>query len=94
MTAQEMESHIVRYDELKPCKTAFIDAHTPGSDQKDNFTIIGPGVSESPDQHVHISETPGFNIGAALPFALGLNLFITIFFPQYASLTINLSISY
>ena len=33
--------------------------------QKDNFTIIGPGVSESPDQHVHISETPGFNIGAA-----------------------------
>ena len=65
MTAQEMESHIVRYDELKPCKTAFIDAHTPGSDQKDNFTIIGPGVSESPDQHVHISETPGFNIGAA-----------------------------
>ena len=65
MTAQEMESHIVRYDDLKPCKTAFIDAHTPGSDQKDNFTIIGPGVSESPDQHVHISETPGFNIGAA-----------------------------
>ncbi|SVC93167.1 uncharacterized protein METZ01_LOCUS346021, partial [marine metagenome] len=27
MTAQEMESHIVRYDDLKPCKTAFIDAH-------------------------------------------------------------------
>ena len=65
MTAQEMESHIVRYDDLKPCKTAFIDTHTPGSDQKDNFTIIGPGVSESPDQHVHIYETPGFNIGAA-----------------------------
>ena len=65
MTAQEMESHIVRYDDLKPCKTAFIDAHTPGSDQKDNFTIIGSGVSESPDQYVHISETPGFNIGAA-----------------------------
>ena len=65
MTAQEMESHIVRYDDLRPCKTAFIDAHTPGSDQKDNFTIIGPGVSESPDQYVHISETPGFNIGAA-----------------------------
>lgn len=56
---------IVRYGELKPCKTAFIDAHTPGSDQKENFTIIGGGVSESADQHVHISETPGFNIGAA-----------------------------
>ncbi|MEL7184294.1 MAG: cupin, partial [Pseudomonadota bacterium] len=28
-------------------------------------TIIGGGVSESPDQHVHIKDTPGFNIGAA-----------------------------
>lgn len=65
MTAQEMETQIVRNGDLKPCKTAFIDAHTPGSDQKENFTIIGGGVSESPDQHVHISDKIGFNIGAA-----------------------------
>ena len=65
MTPQEMESRIVRYGDLQPCKTAFIDAHTPGSDQKENFTIIGGGVSESPDQHVHISIPHGFNIGAA-----------------------------
>lgn len=65
MTPTEMEARIVRYGELKPCRTAFIDAHTPGSDQKENFTIIGGGVSESADQHVHITETPGFNIGAA-----------------------------
>ena len=65
MTPQEMEARIVRYGDLVPCKTAFIDAHTPGSDQKENFTIIGGGVSESADQHVHIRETPGFNIGAA-----------------------------
>ena len=60
-----IEDRIVRYGDLKPCKTAFIDAHTPGSDQKENFTIIGGGVSESPDQHVHIAEQIGFNIGAA-----------------------------
>ena len=65
MTPQEMESRIVRYGDLQPCKTAFIDAHTPGSNQKENFTIIGGGVSESPDQHVHISILHGFNIGAA-----------------------------
>lgn len=65
MTPHELEQRIVRYGELQPCKTAFIDAHTPGSDQKENFTIIGGGVSESADQHVHIAETPGFNIGAA-----------------------------
>ncbi|WP_424985743.1 cupin [Microbulbifer sp. S227A] len=60
-----IQQRIVRYGELKPCKTAFIDAHTPGSDQKENFTIIGGGVSESPDQHVHITDRIGFNIGAA-----------------------------
>ena len=65
MTPQQMEARIVRYGDLRPCKTAFIDAHTPGSNQKENFTIIGGGVSESPDQHVHIRDTPGFNIGAA-----------------------------
>ncbi|MFS4581126.1 cupin domain-containing protein [Phaeobacter sp. C3_T13_0] len=65
MTPQDMDKRIVRYGDLKPCKTAFIDAHTPGSDLKENFTIVGGGVSESPDQHVHIRETPGFNIGAA-----------------------------
>ncbi|MEM1161225.1 MAG: cupin domain-containing protein [Pseudomonadota bacterium] len=65
MTPAQMETRIVRYGDLVPCRTAFIDAHTPGSDQKENFTIIGGGVSESPDQHVHIKETPGFNIGAA-----------------------------
>ena len=60
-----IEDRIVRYGDLKPCKTAFIDAHTPGSDQKENFSIIGGGVSESPDQHVHIASKIGFNIGAA-----------------------------
>jgi mannose-6-phosphate isomerase-like protein (cupin superfamily) len=65
MTPADMETRIVRYGDLQPCKTAFIDAHTPGSDLKENFTIIGGGVSESPDQHVHISIPHGFNIGAA-----------------------------
>ena len=65
VSQQDMEQRIVRYGDLVPCRTAFIDAHTPGSDQKENFTIIGGGVSESADQHVHIKDTPGFNIGSA-----------------------------
>lgn len=65
MDTATLEQRIVRYGDLVPCRSAFIDAHTPGSDQKENFTIIGAGVSESPDQYVHIRETPGFNIGAA-----------------------------
>ena len=65
MTPAEMEARIVRYGDLEPCRTAFIDTHTPGSDRKENFAIIGAGVSESADQHVHLRETPGFNVGAA-----------------------------
>ncbi len=61
----EYKDRLVRYGDLIPCKTAFIDAHTPGSNKKENFTIIGAGVSENPDQHIHISIPHGFNIGAA-----------------------------
>lgn len=60
-----MSIKIVKYEELVPCLNAFIDTRTPGSDKKENFTIIGPGVSENPDQYVHIKEPHGFNIGGA-----------------------------
>jgi mannose-6-phosphate isomerase-like protein (cupin superfamily) len=64
-TQTAMESRLVRYADLVPCRTAFIDTKTPGSTEKENFTIVGPGVSENADQHVHITEKHGFNIGAA-----------------------------
>ena len=65
-TIEKLESErTVRYRDLVPCRNAFVDAYTPGSDQKENFTVIGPGVAEHPDQFVHISEHHGFNIGGA-----------------------------
>ena len=64
-TPTAMEARVVRYRDLKPCYNAFIDTRTPGSEAKENFTVIGPGVSENPDQHVHIAEPHGFNIGGA-----------------------------
>lgn len=60
-----LRNRLVRYGELQPCTNAFIDARSPGSDRKENFTIIGPGVAENPRQHVHIREAHGFNIGGA-----------------------------
>ena len=60
-----LEARIVRYADLAPCRDAFIDTRSPGSDQKENFTIIGPGVAENPNQFVHITEAHGFNIGGA-----------------------------
>ena len=64
-TAASMEQRIVRYGDLRPCYNAFIDTRSPGSEAKENFTIIGPGVSENPEQYVHIAEPHGFNIGGA-----------------------------
>ncbi|WP_426169607.1 cupin domain-containing protein [Sandarakinorhabdus sp. DWP1-3-1] len=64
-TPAGMAARIVRYADLQPCYNAFIDTRTPGSEAKENFTIIGPGVSENPEQHVHIAEPHGFNIGGA-----------------------------
>ena len=64
-TIEAMAARVVRYADLKPCYNAFIDTRSPGSEAKENFTIIGPGVSENPEQHVHIAEPHGFNIGGA-----------------------------
>ena len=64
-TMEAMVARVVRYADLKPCYNAFIDTRSPGSEAKENFTIIGPGVSENPEQHVHITEPHGFNIGGA-----------------------------
>ena len=64
-TEAAMEDRVVRYTDLRPCYNAFIDTRSPGSEAKENFTVIGPGVSENPDQYVHIAEPHGFNIGGA-----------------------------
>ncbi len=64
-TAAALEKRVVRYADLVPCYNAFIDTRSPGSEAKENFTIIGPGVSENPAQFVHIAEPHGYNIGGA-----------------------------
>ena len=61
----KITDRLIRYADLIPCRNAFIDTRSPGSETKENFTLIGPGVSENPDQHIHIAEPHGFNIGAA-----------------------------
>ena len=64
-TQADLAARVVRYADLVPCLNAFIDTRSPGSEAKENFTIIGPGVSENPDQHIHIAEPHGFNVGGA-----------------------------
>lgn len=65
MNTDDILSRVIRYDDMQPCKTAFIDARTPGSDKKENFCLIGGGVAENPGQIVHIDIPHRFNVGAA-----------------------------
>ncbi|MEM1377098.1 MAG: hypothetical protein AAGG69_06885 [Pseudomonadota bacterium] len=68
--------HIKRSD-YTSCAVAFIDCKKPGSDQKQNYSIIGPGVTSSSDQVVNLPEPHGFNIGAAaMPTGITNNLHI------------------
>ncbi len=61
----DLRDRLIRYVDLVPCLNAFIDTRSPGSDRKENFTLIGRGVGENPGQHVHITEKHGFNVSGA-----------------------------
>ncbi len=65
VSADEVTRRTILRKDWVPCKAAFIDCRTPGSDRKDNYSFIGMGVSQSAEQHVNLVEPHGFNVGAA-----------------------------
>jgi mannose-6-phosphate isomerase-like protein (cupin superfamily) len=65
VSAEEVARRTILRKDWVPCKAAFIDCRTPGSDRKDNYSFIGMGVSQSSDQFVNLVEPHGFNVGAA-----------------------------
>jgi|SRR5690606_12705359 len=65
VSGEELERRTIRRSEFVSCNQAFIDCRTPGSDRKQNYSMIGKGVSQSADQFINLQEPHGFNIGAA-----------------------------
>lgn len=65
VTAEELERRTIRRTDFVSCNQAFIDCRTPGSDTKQNYSMIGQGVSQSAGQVVNLREPHGFQIGAA-----------------------------
>lgn len=65
ITQSELEERIIRSQDWVPSKSAFIDCKTPGSDQKDNYSYVGTGVSQSSEQFVNVTIPHGFQLGAA-----------------------------
>lgn len=58
-------ARLIRRSDMVACKLAFIDCKMPGSTLKENYSLIGAGVTQSADQAVNITEPHGFSLGAA-----------------------------
>jgi quercetin dioxygenase-like cupin family protein len=77
ITQDIAEARHIKRDDYVSCTVAFIDCKKPGSDTKENYSIIGPGVTSSDDQVINLPEAHGFNIGAAaMPHGITNNLHI------------------
>lgn len=71
------EARRVKRSDYRSCTVAFIDCKKPGSHLKQNYSIIGPGVTSSSEQVINLPEPHGFNIGAAaMPPGITNNLHI------------------
>ena len=65
LTLAELQRRHIRRAQYVSCNDAFIDVRLPGSTPKENYSIIGPGVTQNPNQVINLREPHGFNIGAA-----------------------------
>ncbi len=65
LTPEELQRRHIRRSQYKSCDDAFIDVRLPGSTPKENYSIVGPGVTQNPSQVINLREPHGFNIGAA-----------------------------
>ena len=77
ISQSDAEARHVRRSDYQSCTVAFIDCKKPGSHLKQNYSIIGPGVTSSSEQVINLPEPHGFNIGAAaMPTGITNNLHI------------------
>lgn len=77
LTQEQAEARHIRKTQYVSCDEAFLDCRLPGSMPRENYSIIGPGVTQSASQVVNLKEPHGFNIGAAaMPHGVTNNLHI------------------
>ena len=68
LTQAEARARHIRREDMVACALAFIDCKMPGSERKLNYSLVGPGVTQSRDQVVNLTEAHGFSLGvAAMP---------------------------
>jgi quercetin dioxygenase-like cupin family protein len=62
-TAEELLARFIPAATLRYSTDAFIDYRIPGCGPKKNYALIGPGVSQNPNQPVSLREKHGFQVG-------------------------------
>ena len=62
-TEAQLKERLIAFDSLTYSTDAFIDYRIPGCGPKKNYALIGPGVSQNPDQPVSLREKHGFQVG-------------------------------
>ena len=68
MPAATLADRYIPFSSLRYSTEAFIDYRIPGCAPKYNYALIGPGVSQNPNQPVSLREPHGFNVGGvAMP---------------------------
>ena len=68
LSEEDARTRHIRRADMVANTMAFIDCKMPGSERKENYALIGPGVSQSHDQVVNLTEAHGFSLGvAAMP---------------------------
>lgn len=77
VTPMDARARLIRRSDMVACRLAFIDCKMPGSECKENYSLVGPGVTQSLDQVVNLTEPHGFSLGvAAMPPGTVNNLHI------------------
>ena len=68
LTEDQIRERFIPFSSLRYSTEAFIDYRIPGCGPKKNYALIGPGVSQNPDQPVSLREQHGFQVGGvAMP---------------------------
>ncbi len=63
LTQDQLQQRFIPFDSLRYSTDAFIDYRIPGCAPKKNYALIGPGVSQNPNQPVSLREKHGFQVG-------------------------------
>ncbi|MCL0101697.1 cupin domain-containing protein [Dehalococcoidia bacterium] len=85
VSKEEMLERVARFSEMKGTRQAFVDSLLPGH-VRENFRVIGPGVSENPGDKPAITAQHELNVGGvrAMPgngAALHAHKTVEIFIP-------------